>query len=47
MTHPSTASGYFRCGLPYNRAGSGPRLLAGPGCPPDTRCTTWAMITRR
>jgi pimeloyl-ACP methyl ester carboxylesterase len=32
MTHRSAKSGYFRCGLPYNRAGSGPRpLVVFPG----------------
>ncbi len=32
MTPQSENSGYFRCGLPYNRAGSGPRpLVVFPG----------------
>ena len=32
MTHPTAKSGFFPCGLPYNRAGHGPRpLVVFPG----------------
>ena len=32
MTHSAGKSGYFRCGLPYNRGGHGPRpLVVFPG----------------
>ncbi len=32
MTQPTAKSGYFRCGLPYNRTGHGPRpLVVFPG----------------
>lgn len=32
MTQPTSKSGYFRCGLPYNRTGHGPSpLVVFPG----------------